>query len=389
MIIEDVKLKNTSKERQGSPYYFKNRVVEIITDKGKFLTPSRIITRSEYVARSHVPISESLDLERAIDFRELTVEQTTQILDDNTDGVKKLLELAEQFNDITTRAIFKFAVFQPPKQSLNNMSIEDKIKFADFQADILQKRFGNGIITYPFLNLPISEYKKFIKNRNIRDEQTSTVFTFDMNMEPKHLREIIEYLTSSNEPTIIALIHRSWRDAPIQHGIISSFYSKERVAFFGCQIEREEPTSNASNLHALALGSGFDLVSLYQARKGGGSDELELDKIKIFNPLDLNITNIENALKEPGRDIIKEFNFSGHNKLDYEYVTMILEGFEGGKVYPKKHQILYYLARTHEALTSPRVFTQTREKILKNEIEEYIRSTKLNSVPMLANPLFR
>lgn len=389
MIIEDVQLKDTSQEKPGSPYYFKNRVMEITTDKGKFLTPSRIITRSEYVARSHVPISESLDLDRAIDFRELTVDQTTQILEENTDGVKHLLELAEQFNDITRRAIFKFSVFQPPKQLFSDLAIDDKIKFADFQADILQKRFGNGIITYPFLDLSISEYKKFIDARNIRDEYTSTVFTLDMNMDPKSLREIIEHLSASNEPTIIALIHRSWMDAPIQHGIISSFYAKEKVAFFGCQIEREEPTSNSSNLHALAFGSGFDLVSLYQARGGGGSDELSLDKIKFFNPLDLNITSIENALKEPGRNLVEEFNFSEHNQNDYDYVSMILEGFEGGKVYPKKHQILYYLARTHEALTSPRIFAQTREKIIKNEIEDYIRSTKLNSVPMLANPLFR
>ena len=84
-----------------------------------------------------------------------------------------------------------------------------------------------------------------------------------------------------------------------------------------------------------------------------------------------------------------EFNFSEHNQLDYDYVSMILNGFEGGKIHPKKHKILYYLARTHEALTSPRIFAQTREKIINNEIEDYIRSTKLNSVPMLANPLFR
>ena len=388
MIIEDVKLKNTSQEKPGSPYYFKNRVLEIITDKGKFTTPSRIITRSEYVARSQVPISEALDLDCAIDFRDLTVEQTTQIIEENTDGVKNLLELAEQFNDITTRAIFKLAIFQPPKQRLKDMDLDMKIKFADFQADIFQKRFGNGIITYPFLDLSISEYKKFIDERNIRDEHTSTVFTLDMGMEPKTLKAVIEHLTIANEPTIIALRHRPWMGFPIQHQIVSSFYSKERVAFFGCQVEREEPTSNSSNLHVIAFGSGFDLVSLYQARKGGGSDELTLDKIKFFNPVNLNITNIEIALKEVGRNIVEEFNFSEHNQLDQEHISMILNGFEGGKIHPKKHQILYYLARTHEALISPKIFTQTREKIINNEIEDYIRSTKLNGVPMLTNPLF-
>lgn len=383
MIIEDVQLKETREGKSNSPYFFKNRVVEIITDKGKFQTPSRVNTRSEYVARSKVPLSESLNLDLAIDFRELTVEQTEQIIDESSDCIKNLIDLAGQFNDITQRSIFKFSTFQPPKEKLSVMTLPEKIKFADFQADLLQRRFGNGIISYPFLNFSISDYKNFIDERNIRDENHSTIFTLDMNMEPKDFRELIEYLTNSNEPTIISLINRPWRDYPIQHNIVSSFYDREKVVFFGSQVERIEPTSNSSNLHALAFGSGFDLVSLYQARGGGGSKILSLDKIKFFNPENLSISSVENALLEPSRDIVKEFNFSVHNKEDEDYASMILNGYQGGLNHPKKHQILYYLARTHEAITSPKIFEITREKIIKNEIEDYIQNTTLKNVPML------
>jgi len=46
-----------------------------------------------------------------------------------------------------------------------------------------------------------------------------------------------------------------------------------------------------------------------------------------------------------------------------------------------KFQILYYLARTHEAIASTRIFEDIRQKIGRREIGEYIEQTKLKSFP--------
>lgn len=388
MILEDIKLNNVSENEDNSPYYFRNRTLDIITSDGKFTTPARVNTRTEYVARSNVPLSEALDLNLAADFRELTVDQTDHILsDDGEEDVKKILGLAGQFNDITRRTIFKLSVFQPPKSRLSTMRDDEKEDFGDYQVDFFQKNLGAGIITYPYLALPINKYKKFIDARTKRDENTTSVFTFDMNMETKDFREIINHIVDKKQPTIICLIHRPWIDTPKNHAIISKFYDNEKTAFFACQVEREEETSHGSNLHSIGFTRGFDLVALHQTRGGGGDKDLSLHKIKFFDPKTLEINTIENIMLNPTRKLLEEFNFAKHNFRDSEYVSMILDGYEGAKYHSKKHEILYYLARTHEAMTSPPVFAQTREKIMKNEVESYIRDTVLKDMPMLKTPL--
>lgn len=388
MILEDVKLNDVSKNEDESPYYFRSRSLDIITNEGTFTTPSRVNTRTEYVARSSVPLSEALDLNLAADFRELTIDQTTHVLSDNgQDDIKKILDLAGQFNDITRRAIFKISFFQPPQISLLKMTDDEKIDFGDYQADFFQKSLGAGIITYPYLALPMSKYKKFIDARNKRDENTTSVFTFDMSMETKYFREIINYVIDKKQPTIICLIHRPWMDTPKNHTMISKLYDNEKTAFFACQVAREEETSHGSNLHSIGFTRGFDLVALHQSRGGGGDKDLSLNKIKFFDPETLEINTIDNVMRNPIRDVVKEFNFAQHNFRDKEYVSMILNGYEGAQYHYKKHEILYYLARTHEAMLSPKIFAQTRAKIASNEMESYIKDTVLKNMPMLTTPL--
>ena len=388
MILEDVRLKDISQNNNDSPYYFRTRLLDVITDKGTFTTPSRVNTRTEYVARSHVPLSEALDLNLAADFRELTVEQTDNILsDDGEKDIKKILDLVGQFNDVTRRAIFKISIFQPPKTRLLTMTNEEKLDFADYQADLFQISLGSGLVTYPYLALPVSEYKKFIDTRIKRDENTTTIFTLDMGMESQYFREMINHIISKKQPTIICFIHRPWIDTPKNHTMISKLYDNEKTVFFACQVAREEDTSHGSNLHSIGFTRGFDLVALHQSRGGGGDKDLSLNKIKFFDPKTLEINTIDNVMRNPTRDVVKEFNFSPHNFRDEEYVSMILKGYEGAQHHDKKHEILYYLARTHEAMLSPKIFAQTREKIAANEMELYIKDTVLRNMPMLRAPL--
>jgi hypothetical protein len=72
-------------------------------------------------------------------------------------------------------------------------------------------KLNAGIITYPYLNLPVSTYKDFVKNRNRRNENYSTLFTLDMRMPPRDFNELIKFIISLERPTMILLIYRDWQ----------------------------------------------------------------------------------------------------------------------------------------------------------------------------------
>ncbi len=384
MIIEDVKRRPIDdKNDLKSPYYFRTRVVDITTDLGKFSTPARVVARTEFIARSEFGMSRALPRDLAIDFRIIIDEQMKDFTNDNK-AVKKLIQKTKQFNDITRKAIFRVSMFQPAENVLSSMSPEAKIKFADLQADFLQIRLGADLITYPYLELPYSQYIEFIDTHYQRNEDFSTLFVLDMAMDPPTFSKIIEHLIKK-KPIIIPLIYRDWEDTPLQHDIISSYFDEDQVAFFACQVPRAERESNTSNLHSVAFGGGFDLVSLEQSRGFGNNTKLDLTKIKFFSPQTLSLDPIENVLEDSTRNIYQEFNFASHNFNDFVYLREVLEGYEGAKIHPQKYQMLYYLTRLHEGLTSPQVFKNSLDVIVKKEVSQYIAQTSLKNAPMIKN----
>jgi hypothetical protein len=148
-----------------------------------------------------------------------------------------------------------------------------------------------------------------------------------------------------------------------------------------CQVEREEPQSHSSNLHSVAFGAGLDLVSLMQVRGHSSTPKLELNRIRFFDPTSLRIDDIENTINSR-RKITEELGLLPGD-IDYGYLEKILKGHRGALVHPDKFDILYYLARTHEAILSPTIFDKKRQLIRDNEIGEYIETTSLREAPLI------
>jgi hypothetical protein len=382
MILEDVKLSHARRSEAKSPYFFRCRISKISTDNGFIQTPVRATTRTELIARSNVPIFKSIPIQIAIDFRQLDDLQVSEIMN-NGKPAYDLLKLTKQFNDITKKAKLRFSVFQPSNSRLSNMSSEEKMKFADFQAEFYQRKLGTRLVTYPFLDLPISEYKSFIDERYDNQNEISVIHTLDMRKERRYLQEILDHLISKGYPLIVNLIYKNWQRTIPQHDLINSYFDNEKVAFFASQVEREEPESHSSNIHSVAFGGGFDLVSLLQVR--GHSDktqDLSLNKIRFFDPDSLGIDDIETILHSQNRDILKELRIS-ETDLDFKYIRNMLSGFRGALIHPIKHRILYFLARCHEAVLSPIIFDLKRSMIENGEIAEHIVETKLRNAPMI------
>jgi hypothetical protein len=294
MALEDVRLVGVEQNGEKSPYYYRSRILSIATDKGTFSTPARVTTRSEYAARSGVPLSRTVPLQLGVNFRELSTSQVSGLMNERN-SAEKMLGITKQFYDITRRAALKISVFQPSSSTLEQMSPAEKVRFADEQADFLQLRLGQDIITFPFLNLPISDYKEFINSRYGKDNDISTIFMLDMRIDRHQLKEILDFLILKEQPMIIGLIYREWEKTIPQHALITSYFDNERVAFFACQVSREEPESHSSNLHSIAFGGGFDLVSLMQVRGYSNNQKLDLNKIRFLNPENLGIANIETS----------------------------------------------------------------------------------------------
>ncbi|AJM91727.1 hypothetical protein [Nitrosopumilus piranensis] len=383
MILEDVRLRDTVQDNDNSPYFYRSRIVDITTDKGTFSTPNRVLARSEYLARSGAVLAKPLQTELTIDFRNLSDSQVSGLLNKNKVG-EKMVGVTKQYNDITQRALFKISVFQPPLSTLRDMPLTQKKEFADAQADYLQRRLGTNLITYPYLELNSTDYIDFIDSHYRRDENNSVIFTLSLGMDRNSLQEILDHLIAKQDPMIINLIYQEWEKSIPQHNLINSYFDNERTAFFATQVPREDVESHVSNLHGVAFGGGFDLVSLIQPRGFGKNDNLDMTKIKFFNPQTLEIDNIENTLADNSRNMLEEFDFTSYDYNDAEYVTRILNHYEGAKIHPKKYQILYYLAKVHEAYTSPLKFDHERELIQSRELDEHIEETNLKNMPLIA-----
>lgn len=382
MRIEDVTVKARDQSGENSMLYYRSRVVEITTDKGTFTTPSRVVARTEYLARSGIPLYKNLPLDLAVDFRPLDNAQVDGLMNEG-ERAKKIVLLTKQFNDITANAIFRISIFQPSRKLLTAMSTPEKIRFADTQAEYLQIRLGTDLVTYPYLQLPISDYKSFIDSHTSTNGEFSTIFTLDMKMNMKDMKEVIDHIISKNQPTIIALIYEDWAETIPQHTLISSYFNQDKVAFFACQVEREQPESHTSNMHSVTFGGGFDLVALKQVRGYKKNPVLDLNKIRFFDPQTLSINNIESTLENPNRNIVNELSLQDDNARDYNYLGMILRGYRGALVHPKKFQVLYYLGRVHEALTSYTVFRNNRERIEHTRMLEHINETNLRLAPII------
>ena len=377
MIIEGVNLLNDV-ERPVTPPFHYCRTLEIITDKGPVYAPYKTTNRSEFTARSGIPLLKTLPSDITNDFRLLDENTIDGFLKTSNSINKKILTI-KQFNNITPGSKLRITILQPAGNVLSSWDSKQKTDFADTQAEYYQAKLGSDLITYPFLDLPTSEYIEFIDKRYNAIEPQSTIFTLDMKMNHNSLKQILDHLQKKNKPMIVALIHRKWIDTVTQHRLINSYFDNPKLVFMACQVERTD--EEISNTHSVSIGSNFDIVALKQARGYSKNEDLNLSNIKFLSPQTLKIENLPNTFQQQ-RDLISEIGITTEDYLDYTHLSQILRGRRGAACHPKKYQILYYFAKFHEAITSAIIFDKERTMIQEQSIGEHILNTNLQHIPM-------
>lgn len=374
MLLKDVKLKNSDQNDDNSPYYYRGRELEIITDQGRFSTPSKIISKSEHNARNEIPISTALSLELAIDFKLFNTDQMTSFLKENG-SITKNIRNTRQFNQMTRRSIFKISIFQPFKKVLNNLSLKQKMKFVELQADFLQLKLGTNIITYPYLHLGYSDYIDFINKYYPKNDKISAIFTLDMSMPEDSFQEVLKHIVEKPGPKIIAIIYQEWENYPLQHYAINSYFDNEDVAFIACQVTRELELTNVNKLHSVQFDA-FDLIALKQSNSFPPEPEIDLSRVKFLSSSTLEVDNIANVIEDQKRDLVGEFKIPANNVNDIHQLDNIVHDYSTDLTDPVKFNTLIYLAKMHEAVISPPEFDVSREFIHSGETDEYIKQKK-------------
>ena len=267
MILEDVEALMPPHYDPAAPPSFEARAVRIATSAGIVRTPDRALTRSEHAARSEVPLSRALPAGLAVDFRLLDQKDTRGLVQDGR-AAEGIIRSARQFNSCTRRAALRVTVVQPPQAALDAMTHEEKIRFADAQADIFRTNLDAEIIAYPYMGFGASDYTNFIARRSRRDGSCTTMFALDMQMSPPALDKVLGHLGSTRQPTIVPLRHRSPDRTVAQHLILARHLESPRMAFLACQVPRIDYIRGqaVSNLHTVSARYGYDMVALEQRR---------------------------------------------------------------------------------------------------------------------------
>ena len=369
MILEDVAVEAMHVGGPLSPPGLRARAMSIVTSAGRVHTPARIISRSEHAARSEAAVSRALPHELAMDFRMLPLEDVAGLAR-NSAVARRLVRPARQFQSYTKRVVLSMSVYQPDQGALADLPAADRVEFADAQAEFLQKNLGAELLTYPYLDLPASDYIRFMAERQRRNESCTTLFVLDMAMPPDALEKVVEYMAGTRQPVILPLIYRDPSSAVSQHMIVSRCFDSPRMATIACHVPRVLPGTRASGLHAAYARSGYDMVALQQNR-GRGAHRLDLDKIRFFSRRTLEIDPVRHVLMDRGRKLVDEFYLNGFNGPDRLHIAGMLGGLEGAAPDRQGLARLFHLARMHEALNSPREFELVRDLILEGRIGEY------------------
>ena len=383
MILEDVETIVPMRRGPAAPRGFGARVMKVTTSSGVFYTPARMLTRAEHMARSEAAISRALPPELAVDFRPLDQRGTRGLVEDSL-AAERIIRSTRQFNSCTRRAALRVSVAQPPKISLQTMSAEERIRFADAQADMFLANLEAETVAYPYIGLGASDYMKFITRRSRRDGAYTTLFVLDMEMDAASLRKVLAHIQRDHLPAIVPLIHRDPDRTTVQHRVLARYMGDEKMAFAACQVPRIGYARGqaVSGLHTASARHGYDMVALEQHRPSPGERPLDLNRILFYSRSGLRIDTMRDTLARKGDGLLDEFYLNENNERDRAHIAGMLRTFDEAAADRQKFRKLAALSRVHEALNSPREFARMRDMVSNGLYGEYLSQTVVGRVAM-------
>jgi hypothetical protein len=374
-----------------SPFLYPSRTVELKTPRGSILTPLRAATSYEYKAKMRTPTAAPIDSPVLINVKKLTPHDLRSLITKN-ESFGELLRKIGMSNRVGQYANIRLALIQPTRTTYEEgevssmkilqQSISARERFLRFVVRLHQEA-GMDIVTIPFIQLPYSTLRKTISDlhKNLRRLGAEPVFFVDLAY--KEFESVIRLLVDDLESNLVGIIHRRYADQPIHYDFLRSYYNHD-VAFLSVETSRfDENLDDISTMHYLPfLGNDVYAVRVplpfhdeSETQKLSGQSESKLGKVRFFDRETLKV--------KPAGLLDTERILSDIKYQDPDIIRRMLDNRSEVNEDNKKFQVLNSFSKLHELNTSLLEFGDFRERIRKNETNDYI-DTKGALKPLLA-----
>lgn len=368
-----VKLKSVDR---SSRYLYPSRTLELTHQNVTIQTPSRAATLYEFREKAMVPTDIPINNPALLNVRRLSAKNLSLLM--TNDGYRDLFDKISRANILTQYSMFKSFLLQPTvtaqKGQKSAMAIlKEGPKLLDNFLRLLiqlQNQAGLDIISIPYLNLPLADLQRIIKDLKKDIEKIGKTPLFYIDMKYEHFSRLIPWLVNLIGVDLIGLLYKSFASASNSYGVLSEFVDRD-VAFAMVDVKRVG-TLDFATMHSLPF-LGNDLYSVetpHPSHSKEPSSDPRINKIKLFRKFELTITPIKsvnrtaNLLEEIGKD------------QDAPLQEMISH-VEEVNTDIKKYHALNGFSRVHELITSTNEFGNFRKYIKSDSSADYVKEKTL------------
>lgn len=390
---------------QESPYAYPSRRVEIATSSGRVTTPNRAATLYEYNKKASVPTNMPLDNDVSLAVKRPNAATLAKFLEENGVARRWAGEMRGAARRMAYSALSAYLV-QPtttdvPAKKKDGKEVAPAVisgttylrsspeKMESFLRILLRLQVdaGLGVVAVPYLGLPLSEYKKTVRNvcKAAAGLGAEPMVAFDLEYQKggSGFKEAMSFLVRDMGVRLVAFPGRSYAGAALSYDALAG-YAESDVAFISFDTDRPYQRLNPlSKMHAFPF-IGTDIYAIRTPRfvpgaakagaggagaggAGGAGAGSALDSVKFFEPSSLTIRPSAERVGDPVA-LLDEIGERGNAQL-----RGMLEEYESARDNPDKAAALSSLSRVHELVSSTAEFGSLRDWIRKGETAEYVK----------------
>ena len=354
-----------------------SRSVEIRTDKGTIVSPTRCATSYEFNRKSELPTETTLNNPISVYSKKFTGREVAGLLTTNSEYGKQLSSI-ERIDRMTEYSLLHVCCFQLSETSqigpspMEILNAGDNLeKFLRFLID-MQFDAKHEIISIPHLNLPITKLKKILSDVNSAIVKLGKQPIFSIDLRYPNFSEILEHVHTNFQSQLINLIYRKRREVP-QHYDILRNYARKDSAFLMSNVDRIDFNNDElSAMHYMPfLGNDFFAVEIPApniTKPGAPKKDRNILNLKILKSDDLTVVSLANS-GISNEQILQEIGNPSNDELDTR-----LNNIEDAKTDNDKYKILNALTRVQELKASTHEFSVLSDHVKERSSVDYVKS---------------
>jgi hypothetical protein len=246
----------------------------------------------------------------------------------------------------------------------------------------MQVDLGLEIITIPFLNLPLQDYKLLIKEitNGVRNQNLEPFFIFDLDYGKNNkFEDAISFFIKDMGIKLLGLRHKSFARNAVSYDILSNYVNSD-VALFSYDVDRADMhNSDISTMHYLPF-LGEDVYAVKSPKFKPKADNKansqknmnpvtheKKEAIRIFDPRALLIRPASERIRNVD-NILQEMDQVGNTRL-----FALIDEYDRTKTNPDELTIFRALSKFHELKSSTKEFEKLQKIVKSSESTEYIK----------------